>query len=238
MKSLSEYAQEFWDQGFIILENYFDADLMDQCNAMILNHYGLTPDWEHTDEFVTKSATEVVPWFPYREGNTDFDVINDDAFLNDMTAAVIGADWANLYCMCMFSKQGTKGQAWHQDCPPEDPNVYNLNRLVYTHDISPELGGELCVMPGSHKLGELPAGIPDEELEGQLTFYPKKGTLVILHGHAWHKVKPIKGTYRLSVNFRAVPHGVPDDVTDICVYRNMRYRFSTSEVVVDRSVAV
>lgn len=32
----------------------------------------------------------------------------------------------------------------------------------------------------------------------------------------------------------AAPAGTPDDVTDVCVYRNMRYRFSTSAVVEER----
>ena len=236
MKTVKEYAQEFWENGFIVIEEYFDAHLMDRYNSMVLNHFGMKPDWEHTNEFVSKSATEVVPWFPYREGNTEFNTINDDPFLNELT--IIGEDWANLYCMCMFSKKGTKGQAWHQDCPPEDSSIYNLNRLVYTHDITPEVGGTLCVMPGTHRKGELPAGIPDEDFEGQVEFFPKKGTLAILHGHCWHKVKPIKGEFRVSTNFRAVPNGVPDDVTDVCVYRTMRYRFSTSEVLFERSVEV
>ena len=78
MELLAAYTQEFWDKGFIILEEYFDSDLMDRYNQMILDHYGLTPDWEHTGEFVSRSATEVVPWFPYREGNTEFNTINDD----------------------------------------------------------------------------------------------------------------------------------------------------------------
>ena len=34
--------------------------------------------------------------------------------------------------------------------------------------------------------------------------------------------------------YRAAPAGTPDDVTDVCVYRNMRYRFSTSAVVEER----
>jgi len=32
----------------------------------------------------------------------------------------------------------------------------------------------------------------------------------------------------------AVPTGTPDDITDVCIYRNMRYRFSTSEVIEER----
>ena len=39
---------------------------------------------------------------------------------------------------------------------------------------------------------------------------------------------------RVSSNFRAVPLGVPEDITDICVYRNMRYKFSTEEIIEER----
>ncbi|MDR9414800.1 MAG: phytanoyl-CoA dioxygenase family protein [Gracilimonas sp.] len=237
-ESLIELSNQFWEKGYIILEEYFDSDLMDEYNEMILNHYGHNPDWEHSNDFVSRSGAEVVPWFPYLDGNTRFNTINDDPFLNDLTTAIIGEDWANLYCMCMFSKKGSKGQAWHQDCPPENPDIFNLNRLVYTHDITTEIGGELCVMEGTHKKGLLPAGIPNEDLEGQKEFLPKKGTVVLLHGHCWHKVKKVKGDWRVSTNFRAVPSGVPEDVTDICVYRNMRYRFSTEEVVEERYVEV
>ena len=60
------------------------------------------------------------------------------------------------------------------------------------------------------------------------------GTLVLLHGHCWHRVLPINNSKRVSINFRSAPAGTPDDITDVCVYRNMRYRFSTSEVVQER----
>ena len=89
-------------------------------------------------------------------------------------------------------------------------------------------------MPRSHRQGELPSGEPHEDLENQIVLSPKKGTLVILHGHAWHRVLPIKGQYRVSANTRAIPSGTPEDITDIAVYRNMRYRFSTNEVLEER----
>jgi ectoine hydroxylase-related dioxygenase (phytanoyl-CoA dioxygenase family) len=137
--------------------------------------------------------------------------------------------------MVMFSRQGRKGQSWHQDCPPEDPNRFNLNRLAYTHDITEEIGGYTVVVPGTHKKGLLPAGEPEIDLEAQVILKPKKGTLVLLHGHTWHRVLPVHGRYRVSTNFRASPKGVPADVTDVCVYRNMRYRFSSSEVIEERT---
>ena len=137
----------------------------------------------------------------------------------------------------MFSKARSQGQAWHQDCPPDNEHSFNLNRLVYTGDITAETGGEVVVVPGSHRRGLLPAGDPEGEFEGQVVLRPKKGTLVLLHGHAWHRVLPVKNTPRLSINYRSATAGTSDDVTDVCVYRNMRYRFSTSEVIEDRTVA-
>lgn len=232
---LKKETEEFWENGFLVIEEFFEEELMDQLNEVILQHFGTAPDWEHSDEFIQRSATEVVPWFPFREGDRNFDPIEQDPVLNDLTESILGKGWNNLYCMVMFSKQGTKGQAWHQDSPPEDPRQYNLNRLLYTHDITSDTGGETIIFPKTHNLGPISAGHPHEDLEGQIVLQPKKGTLVILHGHTWHRVLPIKGEYRVSVNSRAAPKGTPEDITDIAVYRNMRYQFSTQEVVEERN---
>lgn len=228
------YVQEFWEQGYLVIENCFMDGLMDHLNKVILEHFGENPEWEHSDDFIQKSATEVIPWFPLQEGNPNFQPIEENELLKNLTQRILGEGWECLYLMVMFSKQGTQGQAWHQDCPPEDSTRFNLNRLFYTHDINEETGGQTIVYPGSHKIGELPAGKPDEDLENQIVLSPKKGTLVILHGHCWHRVLPIKGEYRVSANARAIPYGTPKDITDIAVYRNMRYRFSTNEVIEER----
>ena len=234
---LAHYRDTFWEQGYLVIEDFFDAALMDHLDRVIMDHYGANPDFWHNDEFLTKSKTEVVPWFPQDEGVPDFDQIDAYAHFNEITEAVLGEGWQRLYCMVMFSKQGTTGQAWHQDCAPENPNLYNLNRLVYTSDITEAIGGQTVVVPGTHKTGLLPAGNPDVDFERQVVLTPKKGTLVLLHGHTWHCVLPIHGPYRVSTNYRAIPQGAPRDLTDICVYRNMRYQFSTSSVVEERFVA-
>ena len=227
-------ANEFWERGFVIFEDFFEDSLMDDYNQKILEHYGVNPNWEHTEEFITKSAVEVIPWFPYREGKNYFDGIDKDQKFNEITDHILNTGWQNLYCMMMFSKGGSKGQAWHQDCLPEDKSTYNLNRLVYTHDITEATGGEIAIFPETHKKGRLSVGVPNEDLDGQLVFRPKKGTVIFLHGHCWHKVLPVKKD-RISSNFRAVPQDTPEDITDICVYRNMLYKFSTSEVIEERS---
>lgn len=228
-------ADTFWKQGYLALEGFFTPEQMDHFNNVILTHYGENPEFYHNEEFLKKTNTEVIPWFPQREGEKLFDQIELDPRLVELSKAILGEGWRSLYCMVMFSKEGTKGQSWHQDCPPENSAVFNLNRLVYTHDVGNELGGQTVVFPGSHKMGVLPAG--DEthkDYPEQVILSPRKGTLVILHGHCWHRVLPLKGKYRVSTNFRAAPLGTPDDVTDICVYPNMRYQFSINKVVEER----
>ena len=230
---LKKIALEFWEKGYVILDGFFSNELMDQYQQIILEHFSDNEDWEHTNDYISKSENEVIPWFPYRENKPYFDAIDKDATFNKITDAILNNGWENLYCMMMFSKAGSKGQAWHQDCPPENSKMYNLNRLVYTHDITDKTGGEIVIMPEAHKAGVLPVGVPHEDIEGQIVFKPKKGTVIFLHGHCFHRVMPVK-IDRVSCNFRAVPKGVPEDITDICVYRNMRYKFSTEEIIEER----
>ncbi|WP_394494799.1 phytanoyl-CoA dioxygenase family protein [Shewanella sp. ENK2] len=230
-----QLATQFHQNGYLVIENFFDTQLMNSLNKDICQHFGTTPEFLHNDEFLSKAATEVIPWFPQREGHEQFDRVDQDPRLLALTEAILGQEWYSQYSMVMFSKQGTKGQAWHQDCPPEDANQFNLNRLMYTMDITEETGGFTMVVPGSHKRGLLPASEHDTHFENEVTLVPKTGTLVLLHGHCWHKVTEVTGQYRVSTNFRSAPHGTPEDITDVCVYRNMRYRFSTSEVIEKRA---
>ena len=230
-----DLTEKFKRDGYLIVPDFFDGSLMKQLDDVIRGYYGENPDFWHNDEFLKKAQTEVVPWFPQREGVTEFDSIESDQRLQSLTASILGDNWNAQYCMVMFSKADTAGQAWHQDCPPEDPHLHNLNRLVYTSDITDDIGGQTVVVPGSHRRGLLPQGDPVEALDGQVVLKPEQGTLVLLHGHTWHRVLPIKGSYRFSTNYRAAPQGTPDDVTDVCVYRNMRYQFSTSRVIEERT---
>jgi hypothetical protein len=240
---LNSLRQQFWQNGYLVLDDFFAPDLMDAADRSIRDHFGDNPAFRHEAEFLKQSRTEVIPWFPqnpdlpgYSPGAAGpFDLLEADPRLQALTAALLGEGWETLYSMVMFSRKGTAGQAWHQDCPPEKASRFNLNRLVYTRDLSDETGGQTVVMPGSHRLGELPAGDPHEDLAGQVVLKPRRGTLVLLHGHAWHRVLPVTGAFRFSTNYRACPAGTPDDITDVCVYRNMRYRFSTRSVIEERT---
>lgn len=227
-------AKTFWEQGYLVLPDFFDGEVMASLQRTILDHFGDSPQFLHDAAFIEKSKAEVIPWFPQREGERSFDVIEQDARLNDISEAILGQGWNSQYCMVMYSKPGTKGQAWHQDCPPEDHCAFNLNRLLYTMDVNDETGGDVVIKPGSHRLGELTAGELFEDFPDQVVLRPSAGTVVLIHGHCWHRVEPVNTTYRISTNFRAIPQGVSEDITDICVYRNMRYQFSTSTVLQER----
>ena len=227
-------AEQFWKQGYIVIEDFFSEALMNEYDQLIVDHFGFDPAFFHNEEFLQKAATEVIPWFPQQEGVSRFDEVENDQRLQKLSEAILGEGWKSLYCMTMFSKQGTKGQAWHQDCAPEDPAQFNMNRLIYTADITAEIGGQTVVVPGSHRRGLLTVGDVNEEFPDQIVLSPKKGTLVLLHGFTWHRVRPVVGKYRVSTNYRSMPKGTADDITDICVYRNMRYKFETNEVVETR----
>jgi hypothetical protein len=227
----------FERDGYLVVDDFFDAELMIQLDQLIRGHFGDSSDFLHSDEFLEKAKTDVIPWFPQKEGVEAFDEIEGDSRLKELSGSILGSGWTSQYCMVMFSRQGSSGQAWHQDCPPDDPGIFNLNRLVYTNDISDEIGGQLVVVPASHKRGLLPVGDPVAEFDDQVVLLPKQGTLVLIHGHTWHRVLPIKGKYRCSTNYRAAPAGTPDDITDTCVYRNMYYKFSTSKIIEDRVIS-
>lgn len=229
-----DLIERFQKDGYLVLEDYFDASLMDELDELIRGHFGADPEFWHTEEFLSEAKTEVIPWFPQREAVSTFDQIDDHEGLRQLTTDILGAGWRSDYCMVMFSKKGTSGQAWHQDCPPDDPAQFNLNRLVYTSDITDEDGGQVVLVPGSYRQGLLPAGDPKGHFPGEVILRPRKGTLVLLHGHTWHRVLPISGDLRFSTNYRAVSSAAVDDITDICVYRNMRYQFSTSSVIETR----
>ncbi|WP_462248494.1 phytanoyl-CoA dioxygenase family protein [Ekhidna sp.] len=227
-------ANQFWNDGYIYVKGFFPKEMMKKFNGMCLEHFGLNPEWEHTSEFIEKSNCEIVPWFPLREGVDEFLEIDQDSGLNMLTELILGEGWKNLYCMTMFSKKGTSGQAWHQDSPPDDLSKFNLNRLIYTHSISDKTGGQVVVVPGSHKRGMITVGDPNENIANQVVLNPNQGDIVILHGHCWHRVLPVTGAYRVSTNFRAIPKGTSTEITDTAIYRNMKYYFPTNEVLEER----
>ena len=231
---MNQLANSFHLNGYVYIENFFDRNLMDLYQNKILDHFALDSSYKHESDFIKKSDTDVIPWFPQNDGEKAFNIIEQDKRLKNLTEAILGPGWKSLYCMVMYSNKSSNGQAWHQDCDPSNSNIFNLNRLIYTMDINKISGGEVELIPCSHKKGIIPPISEGDDLDGSITIEPKKGSLLMLHGHLWHKVLPINQTIRASTNYRCIPNGVPDSITDICVYRNMLYQFSDERVLEER----
>jgi len=235
-------ANDFWQNGYLVIPGFFDDGLMCRIDGNIRQHFGANPEFSHEEEFIKKSKPEVIPWFPQNPDLEDyseelanpFEQLEADLRLEQLTRTILGEGWRPLYSMVMFSKTGSSGQAWHQDCPPENSSQFNLNRLIYTRDLNEDAGGRTVVMPGTHRLGELTRGEPNEDMPGQVVLRPRKGMLILLHGHTWHRVLPITRGIRYSTNFRVCPEGTPANITDIAVYRNMRYSFYSNSVIEER----
>jgi len=68
-------AKTFWKQGYIVIDAFFDEDLMSASQSIIISHFGASPAYVHDKQFIHLSKAEVVPWFPQREGEHHFDNI-------------------------------------------------------------------------------------------------------------------------------------------------------------------
>ena len=61
-------AQDFWRDGYLVVDDFFDQALMDKYQRLIVDHFGESPTFVHNEEFLQKSATDVIPWFPQQDG--------------------------------------------------------------------------------------------------------------------------------------------------------------------------
>ena len=174
---------------------------------------------------------DVISWGPCAEGVESFLALRDSPALAEATRACIGDGFAGDASMVMWAAPGGRGQSWHQDCPPQQSGQFNLNRLFYTETVALE-DGAIVVVPGSHRHGLIPPGGHQDPLPGEVVLTPTAGTLVLLHGHVYHRVTPnLSGKPRISVNFRAFAKGVSPDVCEIGVYRNGAINFRTGQMV-------
>jgi hypothetical protein len=62
----------------------------------------LDPDYEHEAVFLSKSATEVVPWFPARSAEQTFDEIENSSKMPTLIEAILGIGWQGLYFLTLW----------------------------------------------------------------------------------------------------------------------------------------
>lgn len=221
-----ELRARFDRDGVVILPGFLsDADMAPLRDELAVQYAKRAAQAKTSHNGVGKYAKfecDVMVWAPIAEKSQSFLALNASAKLDDVTIATIGPGYTTSQSgLVMYSVAGGRGQAWHQDCPPDgDPRAFNLNRLFYTDDVSRE-DGAIVFVPGSHRMGRIPAGGHQEPIAGERALEPRAGTLVLLCGHVYHRVTPnLNDKPRTSINLRAYPSGVPSSVTCIGVYRN------------------
>lgn len=233
--SFEELRSRFEEHGVLVFEGYLSGERLERLNDAIAGHYNpIVRERFGVDAISEAGATfecEVLSWDPLTEGSDAFAALHADDSLDELTTAVLGEGYTAPRSLVMWSVGGGKGQAWHQDCPSDDPASYNINRLFYMQDTAVE-DGAIVVVPGSHRMGRIPRGGSQDPIDGEVVLTPKAGTLVLLHGHVYHRVTPnVSKRPRVSVNFRAYPAGVSADVNRIGVYRNGAYDFKAGTKV-------
>jgi ectoine hydroxylase-related dioxygenase (phytanoyl-CoA dioxygenase family) len=228
----------FTRDGFVVLPDFLDSTELVSLNQQIHEHFRPLTEKNIQNESAVQHAAnfkqfecDVLAWDPCSEGNRPFLTLQSDSRLANATAACIGEGFTNANSLVMWSTCGGKGQAWHQDCPPEDPTKFNLNRLFYPQDVNLS-DGAIVVVPGSHRQGRIPPGGNQEPIPGEVALTPRAGTLVLLSGHVYHRVSPnVSGKPRVSINFRVFPSGVSPEIIAVGVYRGGAYDFNRREVV-------
>ncbi len=223
----AELRRRFNRDGIVVLPGFLSEPQLIPLRREMEEHYAplaATAATAHNGSGVLASfECDVMVWAPLAEGNAEFIILNEMAALADVTEALLDRGYnTNPKGLVMYSVGGGRGQAWHQDCPPGGPESkeFNLNRLFYTEDVALE-DGAIVFVPGSHLLGRIPSGGHQEPIEGEITLEPRAGTLVLLHGHVYHRVTPnLNMKPRTSINLRAYPAGIDATVTCIGVYRN------------------
>ncbi|HMO84129.1 MAG TPA: phytanoyl-CoA dioxygenase family protein [Lacipirellulaceae bacterium] len=144
--------------------------------------------------------------------------------LREVTEAIVGPDFQMGSIGSWITKKGY-GQGWHQDSFTDEPGQFVVNRLIYAREV-PSNGGPLYVVPGSHRMGDMPAGGNQDSLPGEMAMPVAAGTLVFLHSRCYHRVAINQSERpRIQLNTRVIPAEAREDMTYRAIYRTGRWDF-------------
>lgn len=194
----AERLQQFREQGYFVLENFFPAEEIDQLR-------------EHIDTFA--EAHEIALQKTGREGISRPKEISFTAHLAerdpviwsfivqekfvDITSSILKSDISLYWDQSVYKKPETiRDFPWHQDTGyvPTDPAEYVTCWLAL--DDVPQESGCIWVLPGAHKQGMIEH--QDTEIGKQCYFGDdpgiavplKKGSMVVFSSLLFHRSGP------------------------------------------------
>ena len=108
-RDLTRLHDEFWRQGYLVLENFFPERMMADYRRAIIDYFAGRDSYSHSEEFRQLSRVQIQMWFPQKKGVTDFDQLEIDSSFNQLTTALIGEGWLGNDCMVMHSPADSCG---------------------------------------------------------------------------------------------------------------------------------
>ena len=224
---LDKIADTFEKNGIVVLKDIFSQPWIssaDRVADQLLSQLDQCP-WAAGEEYCRRFDiwTKV---FSNLESMPEVLILFENQVMKMVTDRLVGMKAIAGGIGSWVTSHGC-GQAWHQDSWSNDPDLFILNRIVFTRNYTPEQG-QLLFVPGSHREGDLPTGKPYGWLDDQVAFTPSANTAVFLHTRTYHCVtKNLTNEPRIQFNRRVVPQGIPGDLTSRARFRNGTWDFST-----------
>jgi hypothetical protein len=223
-------AQQFATDGIVIMPGFFPLDQMRELAAELDAVVAADPDrpFGGGEEYARQRATRVRVWSG--KDRPQVQRAMSDPRLAQITLAIVGPGYL-LGGEGIFSTPNGCGQAWHQDTRSRLPDHYELNRIVFPSDVSPEQGA-LVFVPGSHRGPDLPPGGHLDPLPGQRSALPGAGTVVLMHTRCFHAVETNRSTKnRTQCNSRVRPATTPEGLGNTPLFRTGPWDFRAGKAV-------
>jgi ectoine hydroxylase-related dioxygenase (phytanoyl-CoA dioxygenase family) len=193
-----EQLKQYHEQGYVVLENLFQAEEMDRIRSIIDDL-----DEEHEQQLKEKGKSFIsIPNQINFTSNLNFkrselqQFIADDRFVR-LTTSILGPDIRLYWDQSVYKRpEANRDFPWHQDngYVPTEPVHYTTCWLAL-EDASVE-NGCIWVQPGTHHKGFVPHVKTDI---GWICYYGdvegvpvelRKGSMVVFHSLLFHRSTP------------------------------------------------
>jgi ectoine hydroxylase-related dioxygenase (phytanoyl-CoA dioxygenase family) len=215
-------AQHYQQQGYLVLQDAFDADAVERLNAEAAQICrgargevrGLTPASDDEAD-INVLRRYLCIHFPHKISQLIYEALATPAIV-DVLTSVIGPNVKCMQSMLFIKASGKPGQAWHQDeffIPTRDRSL--IGAWIALDDATVQ-NGCLWVIPGSQRHGIIwPQKAHNDrrfDCTGEAMYYPysdddavpvevRRGSIVFFNGYLLHRSLPnyAAGGFRRSL---------------------------------------
>ena len=182
---IGEAIEQFRDEGYAIVRNFFTRDEIDQMAAAFDRHWAVGMEhptsWRHGNLFyrlgedaALGKVVKLVQWPAYEDALLER-VRRDPRWL-PLLGPLIGRDLKQIINQLHWKPPGAVAAefAFHQDVKSRRPRAAYRNlpdcyvQTGIAIDPHRRANGAMRILPGSHRLGEINLGIPGHSLGQQM----------------------------------------------------------------------